>query len=138
MLAAGVELGAARVVRQRHENQATQLRLPWDDDVRHRREIHPRLVFVPLGGTGRQFLQPQRSSLRVARIAAGVLAAMCEEDRLDFRPERVEIEPLRSGSRRRSLSEHSRTGADGKKEYREQQGCSAHARFIYGGPAGVK
>src|SRR4051812_40113658 len=138
MLAARMELGAAGFVRERHQDQATELRLPGHDDARQRLEVLHRLVVVPLRRAGRQLLQPERRSLRMARIAARMLAAVREEDRLHFRSERLEIEPLGPGLRRRRLTLHGGTGADRQKEHGEEIGSSAHARFIYGPSAGVK
>src|SRR6185503_162828 len=75
----------------------------------------------------------------MARVATGVIAALGEEDRLDLRPEGLEIEAARTGGGRRgALSLQSGPGTDEDEEDRKAKGCSAHGRFIYGGPASVQ
>src|SRR6476469_6451538 len=105
MLAAWMEFGAARFVGQRHQEKATELGLTRHDDALHRLEVLLGLLVVPVGRARRQFLQPKRRALRMACIAARMVTAPGEEDRLNLRPECLEVEPLGARRRRRgSLS----------------------------------
>jgi hypothetical protein len=68
-----------------------------------------------------------------------MIRALLQEDWLDLRPVGLEIETARTGCRcRAALSLESGTDAEQREEYRKQNGCSGHARFIYGAQAGVK
>jgi hypothetical protein len=68
-----------------------------------------------------------------------MIAALIQEDRLDLGPVGLEIETAWTGGRcRAALSLQSGTGAHQREKYREQNGRSGHARFIYGAQAGVK
>src|SRR5262245_43205886 len=128
-----MEFGAARLVRQRHEDQPTELRLTRNDDPRQRREVRARLLFCPRGRAGRHLLEPEGRTLCMTCIAASMIAALLQEDRLDLGPVGLEIETARTGCRCCiALSLQSGTGAHQREKHGEQYGCSGHARFIYG------
>jgi len=75
----------------------------------------------------------------MTRVAAGMIAALLQEDRLDLGPVGLEIETTWTGRRcRAALSLQSGTGAHEREKYGKQDGRSGHARFIYGAQAGVK
>src|SRR6185503_18069817 len=71
VLAAGVELGAARLVLQRHRQQPALRRDAGKDETAGHLEVLARLFLVP-GPAGRQRLQPERGAPGMAGDAAGV------------------------------------------------------------------
>jgi hypothetical protein len=68
-----------------------------------------------------------------------MIAALLQEDRLDLGPVGLEIETAWTRCRCCvPLSLERGTGAHQREKYGKQDGCSGHARFIYGAQAGVK
>jgi len=92
-----IAFGATGLVRQRHEDQATELRLTGDHHTRQRREVRPRLFFRPRRRTGSHLLQAERRALGMTCIAAGMIAALLQEDRLDLSPIGLEIQTTWTG-----------------------------------------
>src|SRR4029450_8689970 len=97
-----MECGPARFVRERHENQTTELRLAGHHDACHCHEVRTRLFFSPRRGAGCHLLQPKRCALRMTCITAGVIAALLQEDWLDLGPIRLEIQTARTRGRCRA------------------------------------
>ena len=113
--------------------------LTGDDDPLHLRKVRPRLLFRPRWGARRELLQSEVRRLMVAGVTTRVVRAPLQKNGLNLRSKRLEIEPFRTRERRRgALPLQRRASAQQAQEYSNENECSAHARFIYGGPPGVK
>src|SRR5579864_724563 len=94
MFAAVMEWIAARFGRQWMHEQLAGHRIARNHLAQSRFEIAPRLSVVPRRSARRQALQPKRSAARMADIAASVSRPFGQEDGLDARLEKFEIQRL--------------------------------------------
>src|SRR5439155_23134800 len=103
VLAAGMEGDTTRLGRQRHREQPARERVPGHHEPQGCFEIAARFLFVPGRAPGCERLQTEGCSLRMTHEAPRPTLALVQEDGLDARPEKFEIERRNSSGGRGSL-----------------------------------